>query len=320
MVPVGRVLVLVGVLALPLAARAQRGAPDPAAAAKDARQAQEEVTLARIFARIRLQPAQAAQLAPALQQVQARLAELERQKQAAVGQLKAGAEETKRQAAAGQAPPTATEQKYLSVLRDHGAREQKGRADQVTALRGLLSRLLSRDQWDELVKAAQDTSVSDLRDQAYAQYLSTGRGPLAPAAGQLDRIRKMPEALFSRIQGGAAGEGLRGDAAINRRLSPEELMAGFGFGGPGGVGRGGPEAAAQRAKFAELAARVRNMTPEEYEGNKPALSWQIWQMGIGRREIDRLTGDAALDAFLDRHLLDPAAPPAARRRAEGGQG
>jgi hypothetical protein len=97
-----------------------------------------------------------------------------------------------------------------------------------------------------------------------------------------------------------------------RSLSPEqwtEMRARMAQGpaGPGGPGRG--------AALVPILDRARAMTPEQFAASRAALAAQIQaQLAQGPQR------DPAeqLDWFIDRYLLQPAAPGLLRRRA--GQG
>lgn len=337
--------------ALPVFAQQQAPAVEPEQAAKDAETAAEEVLLTRVFTLIQLTPAQAGRLLPVLEQAQTRLTGLDNQEQRAVAALKSGAEDARNRAAAGQTPAPTIEQRTAATLRDYATRKQRTRAELVTAIRAQLARMLNQQQAAALQAAMTQVGEQEMRSQVLAQFASgaNGGGPLGGVTRMMDGIRGGPGGAggpggrgfggpggpggfggpggrggFGGPGGGGGFGGPGGGGPGGGRVFGDQGGApggpgGRGFGGPGGPGGRGPggdpndpQVQQRREQMRGFMEKVRNMSPEEYAAQRTALALQMFQQVSVRR--GGTNPDEALNSFIERHLLHPAAPPATRRR------
>src|SRR5207248_2137099 len=116
--------------------------------------AMEELSLTRLFGNLKLSAAQAARLAPLLEQAQEKLKETARQEATQMAGFRATAEEARQQAVSGKIPPAATDQRYERLLKALAAARRRARADQERTVISQLAKILNPEQQEALQKAA----------------------------------------------------------------------------------------------------------------------------------------------------------------------
>src|SRR5688500_15104622 len=100
-------LVVAACAAHPGAAGEQPQPVDPQKVMREAEEVAEELMISRIYSRLGVNSQQAARLAPVLEQVQAKLKEVDDREALAVARLRAAAEDARKRALAGGSPQTA---------------------------------------------------------------------------------------------------------------------------------------------------------------------------------------------------------------------
>src|SRR5438067_4215871 len=151
-----RSFVIAGALALMAPVAAQQP-PDSGASRRVERageEAMEELSLTRQFGNLKLSAAQAARLAPLLEQAQEKLKETARQEAVQMAGFRVMAEEARKQAVSGKIPPTATDQRYERLLQALAATRRRARADQARTVISQLAKILNPAQREALQKAA----------------------------------------------------------------------------------------------------------------------------------------------------------------------
>jgi hypothetical protein len=307
----------------------------PQAAAQDARDAAAELRVTRVLGFLQLTRSQAAQLAPVLEQAQARLREADAQESAALARLKAAADEARRQALAGGQPSAASEQQYLSVSREWQARRERARADQAALIRSRLMRILTPQQLANLSAAVQAAALQSQSAQAMAEFTTGARGggPINATTRALDRVRETPQGEWQRVRermaAGLAGGGPPGPP----RPGPggPRGAPGGGPGGPGGPPRPGgppggpglnlnnPAVQAQLQQTLAFLEQVRGMSAEQYTQARAGLGLELWQRTNQARAMGTRDPEEMIRRLVE-DLLDPVAPKVARRMAgQGGE-
>ncbi len=302
MKPSSRTLIAAMLLCLSAPVLAQGGrAAEPPAAARDAHDAEQELTLTRLFARLHVSRDQAARLAPVLAQAQERLKDLDEKEAAALARLKGAAEKSRDQAAGGAEPAARFEQQLAEVEQANSTRRQGVRAELIALVRAALLRTLTQEQLAALGAALPAISQQDRTEQFAAGAGPGGFNgrPGGPGGGfgpeaMMDRLRAMPEDQWQAMRD-----------RFNARISGNN---------PGRAQRG--------TGFMAFAERIRNMDPDVYARTKSQLADEFRNQnqnrGGGRTQQSggpQADPDRQLRELIDRHLLQPAAVRAVRRRA-----
>jgi hypothetical protein len=252
----------------------EMGVP-PEQAIRDSQGASQEALLIRALAPIKISRAQAARLVPLLEQVQAKLKEVDDQENATLARFKALAEQTRAQAVAGKVPQTTTEQQLAASLQLIAQKRQRLRADLILALRSSLSRTLTPEQFALLGESAQVARRLEFTGRMGAAAGFDRRGPDSGAPGNPGGGNP-----------GAGGPGAGGPGRGLGRRGPDNGNAGGGnpgadnpgADGQGFRGRGGGDAGDFAGRMLD---RVRETPADQWERTKQETAARIAGAGRG---------------------------------------